>query len=177
MHKFTNSTDSKHKGDINMMKAALREEEKVASLPRSRISGTPGKYSANSNDRRNSTEPFWITSECDNVKAESDRKVLHGFFIDGIQRYYQDRLDKRISLATENNKIVYVTETIPEIIISDGEFQMYAKIDNATKKDWDIDIKDLKNKYIKLNDWSYTVKMESLMSGNEDFTKILINIK
>lgn len=156
------------------MNSVQNEEQKIDT------SGSPkGKFSqySFSSGRRSSIDPSTLISECDNIKTESDRKVVQGFFIDGIKQYYQDKLDRRVSLNSETSKVVLVKETMPEIIISDGECLMYCRIDNPTKKGSEFDLKELKNKYIKLNDWNFTIKMESIVTDNKDFTKILINIK
>lgn len=132
-----------------------------------------------SNDRRSSMEPLPLIEEWDNLKQESNLKIVQGFFVKGIQQYFQDKLDKKVSLTIDKWKIVYVAETYPEMIISDGEWTMIWKIDNTTIKSTDLDLKNLnlKGKYIKLNDWNFTVKKESIVSDSQDFTKILVNIK
>lgn len=160
-----------------MLNALSREEQKISGLPSSRKSMTNSKQSVNSSDRRNSTDPLGISGDCDNLKQESDRKVVQGFFVNGIKQYYQDKLDRRVSLNQEASKVVYVVEIMPEIVLSDGEAQMYSRIENATLKASDMDLKDIVHKFIKLNDWSFTVKMESILTNNEDHTKILLNIK
>jgi hypothetical protein len=102
---------------------------------------------------------------------------VKGFFISGIKQYYKDKLERNTSLNIENCKVVYVHSTIPEIVISDGEALINCKIDSSIRHDSDIDLKELKGKYLKLNDWNFTVKMESVVSDNQDHTKILINMK
>ena len=137
----------------------------------------PHNSSGASNGRHSLSSTSMFISEWNNLKQESDRKIVQKFFISGIQQYYQDKLEKRLSLTPENSKIVYVSETEPELIISDGEALIHSKIDINTRKGTDFDMKKLKGKFLKLNDWNYIVKMESILSKNKDFAKILLNIK
>ena len=39
-----------------------------------------------------------------------------------------------------------------------------------------MNLDDLKGKYLKLNDWNFTVKMESMTADNQDYTKVLISV-
>ena len=54
---------------------------------------------------------------------------------------------------------------------------MYSKIDYSLLRDSDLNANELKDRYLKLNDWNFTIKMESIASNNQDFTKILLSIK
>lgn len=157
-----------------MIKSDRYEEEKINTTSKDRNS--PSK-SYNSSSKRHSTDPSQFTLEWDNIKPESDRKIIKGFFISGIKQYYKDKLERNTSLNIENSKVVYVHSTIPEITISDGEALINCKIDSSIRQESDIDLKELKGKYLKLNDWNFTVKMESVVLDNHDHTKILVNIK
>ncbi|CAI2370169.1 unnamed protein product [Moneuplotes crassus] len=130
-----------------------------------------------SKDGNSSPGIFPFVSECDNLKQESDRKVVQKFFLSGIQQYYRKKQDKSVTLEQEKSKVVYVKETEPELIISDGVSLMTCKIDLNTAKDDDFDLQTLKGNYIKLNDYCFSVKMESILSENKDFAKILLVIK
>ena len=61
-----------------------------------------------SNDRRSSMEPLPLIEEWDNLKQESNLKIVQRFFVKGIQQYFQDKLDKKVSLTIDKWKIVYV---------------------------------------------------------------------
>lgn len=101
-----------------MMKTMPHEEDKImtsSEIPASR-SGTH-----NSSSHRSSYEPPYSSSSCDNIKAESDKKVLQGFLIAGIKQFYQDKLERKITNVSDSSKIVFVKEVIPELVISDGE--------------------------------------------------------
>ena len=67
--------------------------------------------------------------------------MVHPFFVTGIGQYFKDKLEHRVSLTSKTSKIVYVKETVPELIVSDGAMLMKAKLDGSIKRDYEIDLK------------------------------------
>ena len=67
-------------------------------------------------------QPIVSVEDCENCKQVSDQKVIQGFFLNGIQQYFESRLDRsNVDIQSCKPMLVYVKETHPEILISDGE--------------------------------------------------------
>ena len=90
------------------MKDIRKYEEVKGEADKHQLKNENSHSSSFSNERRSSMEPIPLIEDWDNLKQESNLKIIQGFFIKGIQQYFQDKLVKNVSLNIEKNKVVYV---------------------------------------------------------------------